>query len=369
MRRLHGWRDLKRLTVLGVTGSVRRCLFEPRREFPERKPPLRAGPRPQLWRASARAHRPRVGSSRRVPPPWIRWCARSRRRCRRSSRGPEGLVTLAGQVEPPTSCSSAIGGVLGSFLSMVVIQQRQGGGAGQQGNAGDGGQPDDGGARERPRSALARRFSPQRHGTLQARTWRASSSPPPAGHWSPDGQGRSGGCLTVAQALNHPTWKMGRKITVDSATLMNKADPSHRGRGGRSMLAPSALQVVVHPQSVIHSMVEYVRRLRHRPARRGRHGDSDPLRAHLSTAAALSRGVAPPDAARLLVSFEEPDTHRFPRPSPFPEALEVAIAPRPSSNAANEVAAAALPRRADPIHPDSRAHCRGAGPRAQPPIE
>src|SRR5204863_2913087 len=63
--------------------------------------------------------------------------------------------------------------------------------------------------------------------------------------------------VTVKQALAHPTWKMGRKITIDSATLMNK---------GIEMLEASILfgipldrvEVVIHPQSIVHSLVEYV---------------------------------------------------------------------------------------------------------------
>jgi len=63
--------------------------------------------------------------------------------------------------------------------------------------------------------------------------------------------------ITVAQALKHPTWTMGKKITVDSATLMNK---------GLEMieafwlfgLPPDRIQVIIHPQSIIHSMVEFV---------------------------------------------------------------------------------------------------------------
>jgi 1-deoxy-D-xylulose-5-phosphate reductoisomerase len=63
--------------------------------------------------------------------------------------------------------------------------------------------------------------------------------------------------ITPEQALNHPTWKMGRRITVDSATLMNKGFEvieACRLFG----LPPSKVSVVVHPQSTIHSMVEFV---------------------------------------------------------------------------------------------------------------
>lgn len=61
---------------------------------------------------------------------------------------------------------------------------------------------------------------------------------------------------TVADALAHPTWSMGRKITVDSATMMNKALEVIEARWLFDMHAEQ-IQVVIHPQSVIHSMVEY----------------------------------------------------------------------------------------------------------------
>ena len=63
--------------------------------------------------------------------------------------------------------------------------------------------------------------------------------------------------IEPAAALDHPTWKMGRKISVDSATLMNKGFEVIEGRHLFDMPA-DRIEVVVHPQSVIHSMVEFV---------------------------------------------------------------------------------------------------------------
>lgn len=63
--------------------------------------------------------------------------------------------------------------------------------------------------------------------------------------------------VTVEQALNHPNWKMGKKITIDSATLMNKGlevIEAHWLFG----LPPEKIEVVIHPQSIIHSMVEFI---------------------------------------------------------------------------------------------------------------
>ena len=63
--------------------------------------------------------------------------------------------------------------------------------------------------------------------------------------------------ITIEQALNHPTWKMGRRITIDSATLMNKGFEVIEAC--RLFHVPSSqVQVIVHPQSTIHSMVEFV---------------------------------------------------------------------------------------------------------------
>jgi 1-deoxy-D-xylulose-5-phosphate reductoisomerase len=63
--------------------------------------------------------------------------------------------------------------------------------------------------------------------------------------------------ITIEQALNHPTWKMGRRITIDSATLMNKGFEVIEACR-LFQLPPAKVEVIVHPQSTIHSMVEFV---------------------------------------------------------------------------------------------------------------
>jgi 1-deoxy-D-xylulose-5-phosphate reductoisomerase len=65
------------------------------------------------------------------------------------------------------------------------------------------------------------------------------------------------GSITVEQALNHPTWKMGKRITIDSATLMNKGFEVIEACRLFD-LPPSKVEVLVHPQSTVHSMVEFV---------------------------------------------------------------------------------------------------------------
>ena len=62
--------------------------------------------------------------------------------------------------------------------------------------------------------------------------------------------------VTVEQALRHPTWRMGRKITVDSATLMNKALEVIEARWLFD-LPPEHIEVIIHPESMIHSFVEF----------------------------------------------------------------------------------------------------------------
>jgi 1-deoxy-D-xylulose-5-phosphate reductoisomerase len=63
--------------------------------------------------------------------------------------------------------------------------------------------------------------------------------------------------VSVEEALQHPTWKMGNKITIDSATLMNKGLEVIEARWLFD-LPPEQVSVIVHPQSIVHSMVEYV---------------------------------------------------------------------------------------------------------------
>lgn len=63
--------------------------------------------------------------------------------------------------------------------------------------------------------------------------------------------------ITVKDALNHPTWSMGRKITIDSATMMNKALEVIEAKYLFN-LEPEQIDTIIHPQSIVHSMVEYI---------------------------------------------------------------------------------------------------------------
>ena len=143
-----------------------------------------------------------------------------------------------------------------------------------------------------------------------------------------------------AQAVAHPNWSMGAKISVDSATLMNKGlelIEAHYLFG----LPSERIDILIHPQSVIHSMVEYHRRLDARPAWRARHADPDRLCAGLAGADGDPGGAARPRGdrqARLRSARPE----RFPALRLAREALEAGGAAPIVLNAANEVAVAAF---------------------------
>jgi 1-deoxy-D-xylulose-5-phosphate reductoisomerase len=146
--------------------------------------------------------------------------------------------------------------------------------------------------------------------------------------------------ITVEDALRHPTWKMGAKITIDSATLMNKGLEIIEALWLFD-LTPDRIAVVVHPQSIVHSMVEYI---------------DGSIIAQLGVA---DMGVPilyaltyperrPTPAARLdlahvgQLTFEEPDTDRFPCLSLARAALAEGARAPVVLNAANEVAVAAF---------------------------
>ena len=142
--------------------------------------------------------------------------------------------------------------------------------------------------------------------------------------------------ITVEQALKHPSWEMGRKITIDSATLFNKGLEMIEARWLFDIEMPR-VRVVVHPQSVIHSMVEFV--------------DGSML-AQLSTpdmclpiqyaltypARAASDRVQTSLAEIGRLDFEEPDPDRFPALNLARRAGEVGGTLPAVLNAANEIA-------------------------------
>ena len=143
-----------------------------------------------------------------------------------------------------------------------------------------------------------------------------------------------------AQAVAHPNWSMGAKISVDSATLMNKGlelIEAHYLFG----LPSGQLDVVIHPQSVIHSMVEFVD-----GSVLAQLGSPD-MRIPIAYALAWPERMPTPAqrldfAATARLDFEAPDLYRFPALRLAREALEAGGAAPAVLNAANEVAVASF---------------------------
>ena len=142
--------------------------------------------------------------------------------------------------------------------------------------------------------------------------------------------------VTVEQALKHPTWSMGPKVTIDSATLMNKGlelIEAHHLFG----LAPNELDVVVHPQSVVHGLVEF--RDGSVVAQLGSPDMRIPIAHCLAWPARMGTPAARLDLARVAtLSFEEPDLVRFPALALARKALAAGGAAPTVLNAANEIA-------------------------------
>jgi 1-deoxy-D-xylulose-5-phosphate reductoisomerase len=146
--------------------------------------------------------------------------------------------------------------------------------------------------------------------------------------------------ITVEDALRHPTWKMGAKITIDSATMMNKGLEIIEARWLFD-LAPEQVQVVIHPQSIVHSMVEYVD-----GAVIAQLGVADmgiPILYALTYPERRPTPAARLDLTRTgALTFFEPDTVRFPCLRLARRALEAGGAAPVVLNAANEAAVAAF---------------------------
>lgn len=146
--------------------------------------------------------------------------------------------------------------------------------------------------------------------------------------------------VTPAQACKHPNWSMGQKISVDSATLMNKGleliEACHL-----FAVQEQFVTVVVHPQSIIHSMVQYVDGST--LAQMGNPDMGTPIAHALAWPERISTHVAPLDLfMHSQLNFQEPDMLRFPALKLARQAMQSGgIAPT-ILNAANEIAVAAF---------------------------
>lgn len=148
--------------------------------------------------------------------------------------------------------------------------------------------------------------------------------------------------IQIGQALQHPSWKMGRKITIDSATMFNKGLEMIEARWLFD-IEISRVKVIVHPQSVIHSMVEFI--------------DSSilaqlsapdmclPIQYALTYPERIGNRRVQTNFAQIAsLSFEEPDTEKFPALNLSREAGDIGGTLPAVLNAANEVAVDAFCR-------------------------
>ena len=146
--------------------------------------------------------------------------------------------------------------------------------------------------------------------------------------------------ITVEDALRHPTWKMGAKITIDSATLMNKGLEVIEARWLFDV-NPDQVQVLVHPQSIVHSMVEYIDGSV--IAQLGVADMGVPILYALTYPERRPSPASRLDLARVgQLTFFEPDAARFPCLGLARAALMAGGAAPVVLNAANEVAVAAF---------------------------
>jgi 1-deoxy-D-xylulose-5-phosphate reductoisomerase len=142
--------------------------------------------------------------------------------------------------------------------------------------------------------------------------------------------------VTPEQAIAHPNWSMGRKISVDSATMMNKGLELIEAHFLFDMPA-DRLDVVIHPQSIVHSMVEYVDGST--LAQLGNPDMRTPIAHALAWPLRIDSGVGLLDLAALgRLDFERPDPVRFPCLRLAREALSAGAAAPCVLNAANEMA-------------------------------
>lgn len=146
--------------------------------------------------------------------------------------------------------------------------------------------------------------------------------------------------MTPSQACKHPNWEMGRKISVDSATLMNKGLELIEAHW-LFAASPEQLEVLIHPQSIVHSMVAY--RDGSVLAQMGTPDMRTPIAYSLAWPERIEAGVERLNLARMNdLSFREPDLQRFPCLQLAIDAMREGESMPVSLNAANEIAVEAF---------------------------
>jgi 1-deoxy-D-xylulose-5-phosphate reductoisomerase len=335
---------MKRLTVLGATGSVGRRALELVAHFPEqfRVEGLAArGSNPDLVAELCRAHRPRVValSDEDAVDALARALGHPRPEILGGARG---LVALARDLGSDVVLSAIVGGA-GLLPTMAAIEAGKAVAVANKEPLVMAGSLMTAAARrhkapllpvDSEHSAIYQCLEGQQRGQVHRILLTASGGPfrrlPKA----------EMAAVTVEDALNHPTWKMGAKITVDSATLMNKGLEVIEARWLFD-LPSDQVQVVVHPQSIIHSMVEYVDGSV--IAQLGVADMGIPILYALNYPDRLPWPGERLDLTKTgPLTFEEPDVDRFPCLALARQALAAAGCAPAILNAANEVAVGAF---------------------------
>ncbi|MFQ5898610.1 MAG: 1-deoxy-D-xylulose-5-phosphate reductoisomerase [Candidatus Methylomirabilia bacterium] len=252
---------MKRLTVLGATGSVGRRALELVETFADdfRVEGLAArGSNIELLAELCRRHRPKAVAL--LEPAAVDALARALPAPRPDLlAGASGLVTLASQVDSDIVLSALVGAA-GLLPTMAAIEAGRSVALANKEVLVMAGALVTRAARERKvrllpvdseHSAIFQCLAG--HNRAEVRRVFLTASGGPFREYTREQLAQ----VTVAEALRHPTWKMGAKITVDSATLMNKGLEIIEARWLFD-LTPDQTQVLVHPQSIVHSMVEYI---------------------------------------------------------------------------------------------------------------
>ena len=146
--------------------------------------------------------------------------------------------------------------------------------------------------------------------------------------------------VTPEEACAHPRWRMGRKISVDSATMMNKGLEMIEARWLFGV-APERIEVLIHPESIVHSMVEYLDGSV--LAQLGNPDMRTPIAQALAWPGRVDAGVSPLDLAQIgALNFAAPDPTRFPCLALARDALVAGGSAPATLSAANEIAVAAF---------------------------
>jgi 1-deoxy-D-xylulose-5-phosphate reductoisomerase len=252
---------MKRITLLGATGSIGLRTLEIVSGFPDdfAVAGLAArGSKPELIADLCRKYSPAAVAL--LEPSAVDALARLLPRPRPELlSGIDGLVALARDVDADVVLSALVGGV-GLLPTMAAIQAGRTMALANKETLVMAGPLMTAAARARnvallpvdsEHSAVFQCLVGHNRGDVQRVLLTASGGP---FRQLPKEKFRS---VTVEDALRHPTWKMGAKITIDSATLMNKGLEVIEARWLFD-LAPDQVQVIIHPHSIVHSMVEYI---------------------------------------------------------------------------------------------------------------